>query len=94
MGYPMERITRVNNFRESLHRQYDEPLKTGKKPSEIPPPSFDLVPDIPYELIRPKGKNAADMRDAYDPTGQPVRVGKHGFYLRPSFVARILLAGR
>ncbi len=44
--------------------------------------------------VRPKGKNAADLRDAYDSTGQPVRVGKHGFYLRPSFVARILLAGR
>jgi DNA mismatch repair protein MutH len=40
--------------------------------------------------VRPKGRNAADTRDAYDPTGQPVRVGKHGFYLRPSFVARIL----
>jgi DNA mismatch repair protein MutH len=43
--------------------------------------------------VRPKGRNAADMRDAYDATGQPVRVGKHGFYLRPSFVARILRGG-
>lgn len=40
--------------------------------------------------VRPKGRNAADMRDAYDTAGQPTRVGKHGFYLRPSFVARIL----
>jgi len=40
--------------------------------------------------VRPKGKNAADTRDAYDARGNPTRVGKHGFYLRPSFVAAIL----
>jgi DNA mismatch repair protein MutH len=40
--------------------------------------------------VRPKGRDAADLRDAYDPAGRPTRVGKHGFYLRPAFVARIL----
>jgi DNA mismatch repair protein MutH len=40
--------------------------------------------------VRPKGKNAADLRDGYDPEGRPIRVGKCGFYLRPSFVASIL----
>ena len=40
--------------------------------------------------VRPKGRDADDMRDAYDATGPPTRVGKHGFYLRPAFVARIL----
>jgi DNA mismatch repair protein MutH len=40
--------------------------------------------------VRPKGRDAADLRDAYDATGRPSRVGKHGFYLRPTFVARIL----
>jgi len=40
--------------------------------------------------VRPKGRDADDLRDAYDATGRPVRVGKHGFYLRPAFVARIL----
>jgi DNA mismatch repair protein MutH len=40
--------------------------------------------------IRPKGKNAADRRDGYDADGQPTRVGKCGFYLRPAFVAAIL----
>jgi DNA mismatch repair protein MutH len=43
--------------------------------------------------VRPKGRDAADLRDAYDPAGRPTRVGKHGFYLRPAFVARILRGG-
>jgi DNA mismatch repair protein MutH len=40
--------------------------------------------------VRPKGRNAADVRSAYGPDGRPVRIGKCGFYLRPSFVGRIL----
>lgn len=40
--------------------------------------------------VRPKGRDAADLRDAYDDQGRPTRVGKHGFYLRPAFVGRIL----
>jgi len=42
--------------------------------------------------VRPKGKNAADLRDGYDEQGRPIRVGKCGFYLRPTFVAAILRA--
>jgi DNA mismatch repair protein MutH len=44
--------------------------------------------------VRPKGRDAADTRDAYDASGRPVRVGKHGFYLRPAFVAHILGGAR
>ena len=40
--------------------------------------------------VRPKGRNAADVRDGYDPAGNPIRVPKCGFYLRPHFVAAIL----
>jgi len=40
--------------------------------------------------VRPKGRDAADLRDAYDTAGRPTRVGKHGFYLRPAFVAGVL----
>ena len=43
--------------------------------------------------VRPKGRDANDLRDAYDAAGNPARVGKHGFYLRPTFVARIVRAG-
>lgn len=43
--------------------------------------------------VRPKGRDATDLRDAYDAAGRPTRVGKHGFYLRPAFVAAILRAG-
>jgi DNA mismatch repair protein MutH len=42
--------------------------------------------------VRPKGRNAADQRLAVGPDGQPVRIGKCGFYLRPAFVGRILRA--
>jgi DNA mismatch repair protein MutH len=40
--------------------------------------------------VRPKGRNARDLRSAYDPAGRPTLIGKCGFYLRASFVGRIL----
>ena len=40
--------------------------------------------------VRPKGRNAADRRQAFGPAGEPTKIGKCGFYLRPAFVARIL----
>jgi DNA mismatch repair protein MutH len=40
--------------------------------------------------VRPKGRDADDLRDAFDAAGNPTRLGKQGFYLRPAFVARIL----
>jgi DNA mismatch repair protein MutH len=53
--------------------------------------SADITGHLGQALqVRPKGRNAADTRDAYDAAGQPTRVGKAGFYLRPAFVARIL----
>ncbi|MDX2021421.1 MAG: MutH/Sau3AI family endonuclease [Deltaproteobacteria bacterium] len=42
--------------------------------------------------VRPKAANNRDRRRAFDSDGQPVRVGKSGFYLRPSFVEAILRA--
>jgi DNA mismatch repair protein MutH len=44
--------------------------------------------------VRPKGRDAADTRDGYDSLGRPVRLGKHGFYLRPAFVALVLAGAR
>jgi DNA mismatch repair protein MutH len=43
--------------------------------------------------VRPKARNAADLRDAFGPDGRPVRLGKCGFYLRPAFVREILRGG-
>jgi DNA mismatch repair protein MutH len=40
--------------------------------------------------VRPKARNAADLRDGFDREGKPVRIGKSGFYLRPAFVRGIL----
>ncbi len=40
--------------------------------------------------VRPKANNARDQRTAYDPDGRRVRIGKCGFYLRPTFVGAIL----
>jgi DNA mismatch repair protein MutH len=40
--------------------------------------------------VRPKGRNAADVRAGYDAAGSPILVGKCGFYLRPAFVGAIL----
>jgi len=58
MGYPMDRITKVNDFRKSLYRQYQQPVEEEKKkPEEVAKPTFDLVPGVPYEELRPKAKN-------------------------------------
>ena len=43
--------------------------------------------------VRPKARNADDRRAAFGPDGQPVRVGRSGFYLRPAFVQGILRSG-
>ena len=43
--------------------------------------------------VRPKARNADDLRAAFGPNGQPVRLGKCGFYLRPAFVRGILHGG-
>jgi DNA mismatch repair protein MutH len=42
--------------------------------------------------VRPKGRNAADTRAGYDAQGNETRLGKCGFYLRPSFVSAVLRA--
>ena len=39
--------------------------------------------------VRPKGRDATDLRAAYDAAGKPTRIGKMGFYLRPTFVRQI-----
>jgi DNA mismatch repair protein MutH len=43
--------------------------------------------------VRPKARNAADLREAFGPDGNPIRLGKCGFYLRPAFVREILRGG-
>lgn len=40
--------------------------------------------------VRPKGRNSADLRAGTGADGQRVLIGRCGFYLRPTFVARIL----
>jgi DNA mismatch repair protein MutH len=40
--------------------------------------------------VRPKARSAADQRNAFGPDGEPIRLGKCGFYLRPAFVGAIL----
>ncbi|HEY7373176.1 MAG TPA: MutH/Sau3AI family endonuclease [Polyangia bacterium] len=44
--------------------------------------------------VRPKGRDASDLRAAYDAAGNPTRIGKIGFYLRPAFVTRILASAK
>jgi DNA mismatch repair protein MutH len=40
--------------------------------------------------VRPKARNASERRAAFGPDGQPVRIGRCGFYLRATFVCGIL----
>ncbi|HYO07506.1 MAG TPA: FtsX-like permease family protein [Tepidisphaeraceae bacterium] len=59
LGYPVEQIGRVNNFPQSLHRQYEAPLSAGQAP---PAPSFNLVPGKDYKELAsyrlPKARGA------------------------------------
>src|SRR5207237_9489347 len=58
IGYPIDRIGLVNRFPDSLYRQHQKALEEGKKPGTQP--SFALLPDIPYNVLRPNVKGGAD----------------------------------
>jgi DNA mismatch repair protein MutH len=40
--------------------------------------------------VRPKARSASDLRSAFGSDGQPTRIGRCGFYLRPAFICAIL----
>src|SRR6187402_2659139 len=46
LGYPIAEIGKVNNFPQSLYRQYQKPLEEGKTPATTP--SFALVDGVDY----------------------------------------------
>jgi lipoprotein-releasing system permease protein len=61
MGYPIDRIVKVNDFGRSLWRQYNQPIEDAedkhksskeidaiRQQMEKKTPSFDLLPDIDY----------------------------------------------
>jgi lipoprotein-releasing system permease protein len=50
VGYPIEKIGKVNAFPQSLYRQYEQYVDAGKKP---PPPSFGLLPGVDYDALLP-----------------------------------------
>jgi DNA mismatch repair protein MutH len=43
--------------------------------------------------VRPKARRATDVRSAFGADGEPTRIGRCGFYLRPAFVSSILRSG-
>jgi lipoprotein-releasing system permease protein len=47
VGLPIDRVGQVNNFPQSLWRQYQQPLEEGRQPPATA--SFDLLPNIEYE---------------------------------------------
>jgi lipoprotein-releasing system permease protein len=53
LGYPAD-IGNVNRFTQSLYRQYQKPVDEGRKPATRP--SWDLLPDVPYQTIKPNLK--------------------------------------
>ncbi len=55
-GLDIAAFSKFNNFRESLYRQYKEPIATGQVPPEVA--SFSLLPDVKYQMFRPKDKQA------------------------------------
>jgi DNA mismatch repair protein MutH len=43
--------------------------------------------------VRPKARRRTDLRDAFGADGEPARIGRCGFYLRPAFICGILRSG-
>jgi DNA mismatch repair protein MutH len=43
--------------------------------------------------VRPKARRATDLQTAFGSDGQPTRIGRCGFYLRPAFICGILRSG-
>ncbi|MGN6504858.1 MAG: ABC transporter permease [Tepidisphaeraceae bacterium] len=56
-GLDIAQFSKFNKFRQSLWRQYQQPLDQGKQPPAVA--SFDLLPNIPYAEIRPNDPRAA-----------------------------------
>ncbi len=50
-GLDLKEFSKFNRFRETLWRQYQKPIEAGQKPPAEA--SFDLLPDVPYEIFRP-----------------------------------------
>jgi len=72
IGLPIDQIGAVNEFPRSLYNYFGSKVEAevaarGVKRlreseleeiySKLPPPTFGLLPDVPYELILPEGKN-------------------------------------
>jgi len=55
-GLDLNEFQRFNNFRQNLWRQYQKPLAEGKPIPESA--SFDLLPEVPYETLRPNDARA------------------------------------
>jgi lipoprotein-releasing system permease protein len=60
VGYQMDKIGNVNSFPRSLHRQWEERAKLTGKGSESP--SFDLIPEVDYQLWAPPGARESAKR--------------------------------
>lgn len=55
-GLDLKEFSKFNRFRETLWRQYQKPIDEGKQPPAEA--SFDLLPDVPYEIFRPNDDQA------------------------------------
>jgi len=87
LGYPIADIGKVNNFPQSLYRQYQKPLEEGKTPATTP--SFALVDGVNYEDILPKGKNVRKWPGMILGAGLAnVRKDETGEIVRPSGLLR------
>ena len=51
VAFPIDQVGRVNDFVKSLHLQYEVPNDEHKP---VPAPNFNLLPDVPYDLLAPK----------------------------------------
>lgn len=64
LGYPMDRIVRINEFGKSLWRQYNQPIEEAQEDKLSPDkidairaqqdkvrPSFGLLPDVDYKQV-------------------------------------------
>ncbi len=50
LGIPIDEMGKVNEFPKSTFRQYQKDIEAGRPPPTTAP-SFDLLDDVPYELL-------------------------------------------
>jgi lipoprotein-releasing system permease protein len=100
IGLKIDEVGKVNRFEESLYRQRQqlieaEEARLGREMSEkekaefvakLPPPSFDLIPTIPYEKRVPRARGVRNWPGMIVGAGVGIGKDEEGHVDRPAIL--------